>query len=159
MGAALSNYVHVFKTGITTTTDLAYMTEYDDSGIGSILEAASREDGCCVRLYLYTLVEPDQQELVRCCSFPYPYPDKQRCLRSKSIDKIEENSFLKIAGVKIVADGSPHAGTMAIREPFLKSNLSAVLGFPGAPCYGHLKYSHEDLNQMVSLHHKAGKLL
>ena len=108
------------------TTDLAYMTDYDDVGIGSILEAASGEDGCRLRLYLYILEEPANKEMMRCCSLPYPYPAKQRDQRVRYTEKVEENAFLKIADVKIIADGSPHAGTMAIREPFLKSNLSTV---------------------------------
>ena len=56
--------VHLFTIGITTTTDLAYMTDYDDVGIGSILEAASGEDGCRLRLYLYVLEEPANKEMM-----------------------------------------------------------------------------------------------
>jgi predicted amidohydrolase YtcJ len=147
-----------FSIGITTTTELAYMTKRF-AGIRSILEVASREDGCRLRLHLYALAEPADQEMLRCCSSPDLHADKKRNQSSKTTYKVEENAFLKIAGIKIIADGSPHAGTMAILEPFLNSKLSMVLGFPEAPFYGHLNYSDEDLNQMVSLYHRAGKTI
>lgn len=53
-----------------------------------------------------------------------------------------EESFIKdrlwMAGIKMMADGSPHCGSAAIREPFLDNNLTKVLGFPKPPNYGKL---------------------
>ena len=66
------------------------------------------------------------------------------------------NSKLWEAGVKIVADGSPHTGTAAVREPFLNSNLTQTLGFPPAPCYGNLNHSTEDLLKAVKSYHQRG---
>ena len=66
------------------------------------------------------------------------------------------NAKLWVAGVKLGADGSPHCGTMAVREPFLNSNLTQTLGFPPAPCYGNLNHSTEDLLQRVKFHHQRG---
>ena len=48
-------------------------------------------------------------------------------------DTFAPNPKLWEAGVKLGADGSPHCGTAAVREPFLNSNLTETLGFPPAP--------------------------
>ena len=66
----------------------------------------------------------------------------------------EENPKLWEAGVKLGADGSPHCGTAAVREPFLNSNLTKTLGFPPAPCYGNLNYSTKDLLDTVKFFHQ-----
>ena len=66
------------------------------------------------------------------------------------------NPKLWEAGVKIVADGSPHCGTAAVREPFFNSNLTQTLGFPPAPCYGNLNYSTQDLLDTVKFFHEQG---
>ena len=58
--------------------------------------------------------------------------------------------------MKLGADGSPHCGTMAVREPFLNSNLTQTLGFPPAPGYGNLNHSTEDLLERVKFHHQQG---
>ena len=63
------------------------------------------------------------------------------------------NAKLWVAGVKLGADGSPHCGTAAVREPFLNSNLTQTLGFPPAPCYGNLNHSTEYLLKRVKFHH------
>ena len=67
-----------------------------------------------------------------------------------------QNEKLWEAGVKIVADGSPHCGNAAVREPFLNSNLTQTLGFPTAPCYGNLNHSTEDLLKTVKSYHQRG---
>lgn len=69
----------------------------------------------------------------------------------------EENPKLWEAGVKLGADGSPHCGTAAVREPFLNSNLTETLEFQPAPCYGNLNHSTEDLLEIVKAKHNAKK--
>ena len=66
------------------------------------------------------------------------------------------NPKLWEAGVKLVADGSPHCGTAAVREPFLNTNLTQTLGFPPAPCYGNLNHSTQDLLKLVKSYHQRG---
>lgn len=66
------------------------------------------------------------------------------------------NENLWEAGVKIIADGSPHCGTAAVREPFMNSNLTQTLGFPPAPCYGQLNYSTEEMLETVKFFHQQG---
>lgn len=56
--------------------------------------------------------------------------------------------------MKLVADGSPHCGTAAVREPYLYSNLTQILGFPPAPCYGQLNHSTQELLETVKFFHQ-----
>ena len=66
------------------------------------------------------------------------------------------NDNLWIAGVKVISDGSPHCGTAAIKDPYLESNLTKILGFPPAPNYGKMNYSDNKLKEMVSFFHQQG---
>ena len=59
--------------------------------------------------------------------------------------------------MKLGADGSPHCGKAAVREPFLNSNLTEILGFPPAPCYGNLNHTTEDLLEIVKAKHNNKK--
>ncbi|XP_072036010.1 putative amidohydrolase YtcJ [Amphiura filiformis] len=54
------------------------------------------------------------------------------------------NSKLWEVGIKFVADGSPHCGTCAVREPFMNTPLTQNLGFPPAPGYGTLNFTSEE---------------
>ena len=67
-----------------------------------------------------------------------------------------KNPKLWEAGVKLGADGSPHCGTAAVREPFLDTELTRTLGFPPAPGRGTLNHSPEDLLKTVKSHHQRG---
>ena len=66
------------------------------------------------------------------------------------------NDNLWIAGVKVISDGSPHCGTAAIKDSYLESNLTKILGFPPAPNYGKMNYSDNKLKEMVSFFHQQG---
>ena len=66
------------------------------------------------------------------------------------------NDNLWIAGVKVISDGSPHCGTAAIKDPYLESYLTKILGFPPAPNYGKMNYSDNKLKEMVSFFHQQG---
>ena len=77
---------------------------------------------------------------------------------SKNKPQIIENSKLWVAGVKYWADGSPHAGTAAIEEPYLQNDLTKKLSFPPSPYNrGHLDWSDEELLQKVKYYHDQGK--
>ena len=65
----------------------------------------------------------------------------------------------RVLGIKLHIDGSPYAGGMAMREPYLKTPLSiGALGIP-AGSRGHLNYSDARLYEMVAGHHRAGRQL
>ncbi|KAI6655938.1 Exoenzymes regulatory protein AepA-like [Oopsacas minuta] len=121
--------------GYTTVTELAYEpNKVIDELIKSV---ASRRD-CPVRLALY-----QKEDITKDISELHP-------INSPDIDK------LWLAGVKLWADGSPHSGTMAVREPYLKSTLTDFLSFPKAPNYGHLTFSTDTLYHKVCFYHKLG---
>ena len=61
------------------------------------------------------------------------------------------------AGLKLVADGSPHCGTAAVREPFMNTPLTETLGFPPAPSYGILNMESDALYDTIKRHHTEGK--
>lgn len=66
------------------------------------------------------------------------------------------NEKLWEAGVKIIADGSPHCGSAAVREPYMDTDLTQTLAFPPAPCYGKLNYTSEEMLEIVRFFHKEG---
>ena len=151
--------------GFTTVTDMSYVPM---DGIDVLLSAVASQDECPVRLALYTIIYPEEESDGRRTSKPKP-PLCCPCLAVVKLTKksagtsvsltrsVNESSKLWEAGVKIVADGSPHTGTMADKEPFLYTNLTEVLGFPKAPCYGQQNFSNEELYEMVKKHHCEGK--
>ena len=69
------------------------------------------------------------------------------------------NSRLWEVGLKLVADGSPHCGTAATREPYMKMPISENLGFPPAPGYGIMNMDTEALYDTVKRHHLQGTQL
>lgn len=148
------------EAGITTTVDMAYMP---NPGMDHLLEKASKQENCPIRLGLYKVVHPkneDPSKSFKCCmnlTKLFFLKNFTSCATETAIEPGRSNPFLWLAGVKIIADGSPHAGTAAVREPYLKSNLTEILGFPEAPCYGSLNYSAEAMETMINTHHKAGK--
>ena len=50
------------------------------------------------------------------------------------------NDKLWEAGIKLIADGSPHCGTAAIQEPYLNTPLTKTLGFQPPPNRGILNF-------------------
>ena len=60
-----------------------------------------------------------------------------------------------VAGVKIIADGSPHCGISAIRVPrYMETDVTEILGFPTAPNYGTLNYSEGELLETIKYFHE-----
>ena len=77
---------------------------------------------------------------------------------TKNKPQIVKSEKLWVTGVKFWADGSPHAGTAAVNEPYLHNDLTKKLSFPPSPdnC-GHLNWSNEELFQQVKAFHDQGK--
>ena len=111
--------------GFTTVTEIAYSSP---PGMDSLLEMKASEEDCPIRLALYKIGQ-----------------------RTVSIRNTEK---LWLAGAKYWADGSPHAGSMAVREPYLKSAITEVLSFPEPPNnYGMLNWDTEELFKEVRACH------
>ena len=118
-------------TGFTTVTEMDYRPELIQD---LFISATAGMIDCPIRLALYMNVE------------------------SKMEPHIIESSKLWLAGVKYWADGSPHAGTAAINEPYLHNDLTKRLSFPPSPTNnGHLDWSDEDLFQSMKHYHDQGK--
>ena len=118
--------------GFTTVTELAYAPEETTDKV--IKEIAMRED-CPIRLALYQSGDVGTGV---------------HKLDSPCTDK------LWLAGVKLWADGSPHTGTLAVREPLLHSVVSESLSFPPPPNYGALKYANDIMKDRIQRYHDAG---
>ncbi|KAI6655502.1 Exoenzymes regulatory protein AepA-like [Oopsacas minuta] len=121
--------------GFTTVTELAYIPNENTDRL--IKQIAMRED-CPIRIALYQGImgEERDEEIHKLDS---PNPDK-----------------LWIAGVKLWADGSPHTGTVATREPLLHTSLAEPLSFPPPPNYGVLKYETSLLRDKIEHYHRLG---
>ena len=133
--ALVRTYRDYSSRGYTTVTELAYEpNEMTDK----LIRGLSLRTDCPVRLALYQK-EDNERDVSQLHPLNSPNPD-----------------MLWLAGVKLWADGSPHAGTMALREPFLKSSLTDFLSFPKAPNYGNLTFSTETLYNKVAFYHKLG---
>ncbi|XP_027036791.1 uncharacterized protein LOC113665312, partial [Pocillopora damicornis] len=115
--------------GFTTVTEMAYQR---NPAFDTLLLKESEQRDCPIRLALYQVVY-DQDEPI-----------------------IEGSDKLWVAGVKVIADGSPHCGTAAVQEPYLNSNLTEILGFPESPQYGTLNYTTDELLEIVQSYHKKG---
>ena len=126
--------------GFTTVTELCYKP---DDEFDTLLDNVVTDwESCPLRVALYKLV----------------YPDKPMEGGSPKFgSSFAENNKLWQAGIKIMADGSPHSGTAAVREPFLHSTLTEDLDFPVSPNYGELNHSNETLLQLVKFQHCKGK--
>ena len=90
--------------GFTTVTELAQAMI---PGIDEVLQAVTTKEECPVRLGVYVLHNSKEK----------PAPGYR-------------NQKLWYAGIKFFADGSPYAGTMAVKEPYLDNELTRTLGFP-----------------------------
>ena len=94
---------------------------------------------------------------VRCCSALGRI--KKSKLRSEQYTGSVGNysSRLWEAGLKLVADGSPHCGTAATQEPYMTGPLTDILGFPPAPGYGTLNMASDALYDTIKRSHLQGK--
>ncbi|XP_065888308.1 putative amidohydrolase YtcJ [Dysidea avara] len=125
--------------GYTTVTELAYSTNPE---MDQILSATAALHDCPIRLGLYVSASHENEP------------------------QIQESSKLWVAGRKIWADGSPHCGTAAVKDPYLDTELTRQLAFPPPPppppipdppkC-GILNWNDDELFQMVKKHHDAGR--
>ena len=116
------------KRGFTTVTELAYTS---CPGMDMLLQAKASEEDCPIRLALYKV--------------------------GSGKVSVKNTEKLWLAGAKYWADGSPHAGSMAVREPYLKSAITEALSFPEPPNnYGHLNWDTEKLLEEVRSCHDEG---
>ena len=126
-----------------------------------LLKKESKQRDCPIRLALYRVVNgPAKTVREEKSSTRFHYQCCPSLLRRPSLNQdeptIEGSDKLWVAGVKLVADGSPHCGTAAVQEPYLNSNLTEILGFPEAPQYGTLNYTTDELLEIVQSYHKKG---
>lgn len=141
------------KCGFTTLTELAYMPTDD---LDDLVQEESTKPDCSIRLAMYKVVYGPGDEVktkfkaAPCCCAPLPQPKK------KAKQEIKENDKLWIAGIKVTADGSPHCGTAAVREKYLDTELTRLLGFPPTPCYGMLNYDDASLLETIKYWHGQG---
>lgn len=161
--AVLEQWRDYSACGFTTVTDLGYRP---NDVLDPLIQDISLKDTCPVRLALYRRVVSDQGSEAAlangkgpvCC--PRIFLNDGRYTARPAGDKerrtFTSNPKLWEAGVKLVADGSPHCGTAAVREPFLNNNLTQTLGFPPPPCCGKLNYSTQDLLKTVKFYHQRG---
>ncbi|XP_038068548.1 N-substituted formamide deformylase-like [Patiria miniata] len=157
--------------GLTTVTELAYMPSPE---MDAILKTCADAPDFPIRLGLYKMTHAQTEEelhqpksappppKVRCCSQlgrVQPAPPKKGRSVVKNYDGGVGNysSRLWEAGLKLVADGSPHCGTCATREPFMYTPLTETLGFPKAPGYGTLNMEDDALLDTIKRHHQDGK--
>lgn len=125
--------------GFTTVTEIGYAPS---PPIDLYLSATAAFKNCPIRLALYISTTSNVEP------------------------QIIENSKIWVAGSKIWADGSPHCGTAAVKDPFPDNELTQRLDFPPPPppppipdppkC-GILNWSDEELFQMVKKLHDEGK--
>ena len=127
------------STGFTTVTEIGYAPSLP---VDLYLSAVAAYGNCPIRLALYvsttSAVEPT----------------------------IIESNKIWVAGIKIWADGSPHCGTAAVKDPYPDNELTRRLDFPPPPpppdipdppqC-GILNWSDDELFQMIKKGHDEGK--
>lgn len=121
--------------GFTTVTEMAQAMV---PGINELLQTVTTKEECPVRLGLYVLHDSKEK----------PAPGYR-------------NPKLWYAGIKFFADGSPYAGTMAVKEPYLDNELTRRLGFPREehPCGALVWKNADDLAAAIEPFHKDGSWL
>lgn len=156
--------------GITTATDLAYMSS---DSTNQMLRYLADQKNCPIRVGLYQVQhaktedewkkgKPSKEITIKnpCCP-------QQLFSTTSSTDKKQKSStavkgvgnyseLLWEAGIKLTGDGSPHCGTAAVREPFMQTPLTEILGFPKAPSYGILNMDSQALIDTVKWFHQKG---
>ncbi|XP_071800320.1 putative amidohydrolase YtcJ [Asterias amurensis] len=154
------------KAGFTTVTDLAYMPtpEMDEM----LKQTADDIANFPIRLALYKMTHAvtdgdlvsrrvAQSPKVRCCS-ALGRMKKSKLRNEQHTGSVGNySSRLWEAGLKLVADGSPHCGTAATREPYMTGPLTDILGFPPAPGYGTLNMASDALYDTIKRSHLQGK--
>jgi len=125
--------------GYTTVTELAHAPS---QAVDLYLSSVATFDDCPIRLALYISTS------------------------STTEPQIVENSKIWVAGAKIWADGSPHCGTAAVKDPYPDNEMTQRLAFPPPPppptipdppkC-GLLNWTDDELFQMVKKLHDEGK--
>ena len=125
----------------------------------------------CLALYRMTHAMRDNEmttlpavPMYKCCGNlgrhrPDAKGDKTTSSSGDSVGVGNYSSRLWEAGLKLVADGSPHCGTAATQEPYLQGPLTNTLGFPPAPGYGTLNMETDALCDTVKRCHLQGKQL
>ncbi|KHT51408.1 amidohydrolase [Alteromonas macleodii] len=121
------------KAGYTTIVAPGLQTLFPDA-IESFREVAEHETSP-VRTFIYpTLKDFDESVFSR----------------------IQGNSQFKVMGPKLWIDGSPYAGGMAMSTPYLTNDfVQNTLGI-NAGSRGHLNFSDQELNTLVTKFHKQG---
>jgi predicted amidohydrolase YtcJ len=137
--------------GFTTVAELLY---FPNEVLEKVLRDKVVQPDCPIRLAIYEAIVSPDDDSAKTTDRPVTIPLKKRKLEE---DSQVQNDKLWLAGVKIIADGSPHCGSMATREPFLVNDLTKMLGFPPTPCFGSLNYSDKQLHGMVQKYHGQGK--
>lgn len=161
--SVVDQWQYYASVGLTTVTELAYQP---NEGFDGLLTSIATRDDCPIRLGLYRLEHPSKDDatcvvhaskrkpIAQCCPHSLTRgivkgikPKARAGARaSRSAEEGEDkpigyvNDKLWEAGIKLIADGSPHCGTAAIQEPFLNTPLTETLGFPAAPNYGILNF-------------------
>ena len=101
-----------------------------------------------MRLYLYNMPESSHSQ-ISCCNLNLPSCGRRRDQKGKNTVITFDGDFVKTAGVKIFADGSPHSGSMAVEKEFFTNELTKTLGFHNVK--GRLNYvpqgKHGELNK------------
>ena len=72
-----------------------------------------------------------------CCHLNLPSSGRSD-QKEKTTAKIFDGEFVKTAGIKLLADGSLHSGSMAVENEFFTNELTKTLGFPNVK--GRLNY-------------------
>ncbi|XP_072043080.1 uncharacterized protein [Amphiura filiformis] len=163
VGSVLALWKYYASVGFTTVTELVYAPSND---FDKVLKAIASRKDCPIRLGLYHRQEPCKDSSSGETKMMQPHRGPQEG-NVQNTDETEEkckvesigyfNEKLWEVGIKFVADGSPHCGTAAVREPYLNTPLTETLGFPPAPCYGKLSFTSAELTDSVRRLSKAGK--
>lgn len=150
-----TQYAHC---GFTTVTELLFRHNSWDH-LDEAIESKTQQPDCPLRLAIYEYVDSVEETAAGESSSERESPSAGESPSKKNKKQVltSENDKLWFAGVKIIMDGSPHCGTVAIREPFLENDLTKMLGFPPSPNYGLLNFSKEKLTKMVKFWHDKGK--
>ncbi|XP_072036249.1 putative amidohydrolase YtcJ [Amphiura filiformis] len=163
--SVMARWKYYASVGFTTVTDLAYIPNNDFDKVLKVI--ASRKD-CPIRLGLYHRQQPCKDSSsgkTKAWQGTQPQCGTQegKVQNTETEEKCKAESIgyfsdkLWEVGIKFVADGSPHCGTAAVRQPYLNTPLTETLGFPPAPCYGMLNFTSEELADSVRRLSKAGK--
>ncbi|KAJ8034346.1 hypothetical protein HOLleu_21138 [Holothuria leucospilota] len=141
--------------GLTTVTDLLYVgTETKDKALKKLADSKD----CPVRLAIYNREHAKEGYDGESVSTSPATVNVSAGEKYKTSDRIGNyNGRLWVAGIKLMADGSPHSGTMATREPYLFTPLTETLCFPKAPNYGKLNMENNTLLDTVKRFHLSGK--